>query len=482
MKRTLLILASVAVYTIAFAQAGDDESEMKQLSPAARAYHTSRTKITRPPYGLEKILTLLKNARADEDDNVVLPPKIYNSLSFREKFTYHMIHGESYDQNCDGGLFDTDEEKKIYAVLPGAFGDGLWSHRQEKFFKDNRDSVVSLMTTSIGRTHRVGANFKLVIADINATEMIPLLISTYNIGKKDHDLLTVLMLLMLNNKYQPFIISASYTKLYADKETRWKTWLNFNSANEALIIRRANDFYHGLAKKSKGSGDDEDMEFVLVNQSLVHYNDRRDITMPPYGLKKVLALIDRAFKDSPSMIKVLSPEEYATLSLREKFTYHMITGESYSQNCSFYSYPDEEKKIYAHLPDIFGANAWSSRQWDFFTGNRDSVISFMTEAAATSAGIGANFKWVIARLNAREMIPLLITTYRNSQKKDNDLLTVLMLLMRDNKYPSFLTSDICKQLYDSKESRYGSYLDFNAVHEAAIIQYATEFSSGLTKK
>jgi hypothetical protein len=251
MKRSLLLLVVFSVYITAYAQTGDaDEPEGKQPSKASWAYEAYRGKITRPPYGLEKILTLLKKSNSDEDDNVVLSPKIYASLSFREKFTYHMIHGESYGQNCDAGLATVDEEKKIFAELPGALGDEHWSDRQEKFFRDNHDSVVALMTASIGRTHRIGINFKRVIVDINATEMIPLLISTYNTDKKDHDILTLLMLLMLNNKYQPFMVSASYKKLYADKESRWNSSLNFNTANEELIIQRATDLYNGLSKKS----------------------------------------------------------------------------------------------------------------------------------------------------------------------------------------------------------------------------------------
>ena len=105
------------------------------------------------------------------------------------------------------------------------------------------------MSESIERARRVGVNYKNAIVEINATEMIPLLISTYNTDKKDHDILTLLMLLMLNNKYPAFMSSVSYTKLYASKESRWSACLNFNAANEALIIQRATDFYNGLPKK-----------------------------------------------------------------------------------------------------------------------------------------------------------------------------------------------------------------------------------------
>ena len=78
--------------------------------------------------------------------------------------------------------------------------------------------------------------------------MIPFLISTYNVNKKDHDILTVLMLLMLNNEYKEFMNSLSYKKLYGDKAGSYNAFLNFNVPNEELIIKRATDFYNGLPK------------------------------------------------------------------------------------------------------------------------------------------------------------------------------------------------------------------------------------------
>jgi hypothetical protein len=78
--------------------------------------------------------------------------------------------------------------------------------------------------------------------------MIPLLIKTYNTDKKDHDILTVLMLLMKKNNYAEFINSPSFKKLYADDESSYRAYLSLNSANEELIIKRASDFYNGLSK------------------------------------------------------------------------------------------------------------------------------------------------------------------------------------------------------------------------------------------
>jgi len=247
MKKSMLTLAAFVLCMAAFSQTDD---EPKKPSKASWAYESYRNKRTRPPYGLEKVLNLIKTAPSvDDEGSTVLPSKIYASLTLREKFTYNMVHGESYSQNCDGGIATVDEEKKIWALLPDPLGEEHWSGRQTDFFNQNHDTVVALMTESIERSHRVGVNYKNVIVEINATEMIPLLISTYNTDKKDHDILTLLMLLMLNNKYPPFMSSVSYTKLYANKESRWESYLSFNAANEALIIQRATDFYNGLPKK-----------------------------------------------------------------------------------------------------------------------------------------------------------------------------------------------------------------------------------------
>ena len=75
-----------------------------------------------------------------------------------------------------------------------------------------------------------------------AKEMIPLLIKTYNINKKDHDILTVLMLLMKESEYPEFVNSSSFKKLYADETSSYQAFLSFNSENEELIIKRASDF------------------------------------------------------------------------------------------------------------------------------------------------------------------------------------------------------------------------------------------------
>jgi hypothetical protein len=56
-----------------------------------------------------------------------------------------------------------------------------------------------------------------------------------------------LMNLMKDGNYDPFLKSASYRKLYCEI-CNYNTYLNYNQANEDLIIKRATEFYNGLPK------------------------------------------------------------------------------------------------------------------------------------------------------------------------------------------------------------------------------------------
>ncbi len=53
---------------------------------------------------------------------------------------------------------------------------------------------------------------------------------------------------MKDNEYEPFLLSGSYKKLYAE-DTSYQNYLNYSKANEELIIKRATDFYNADKKK-----------------------------------------------------------------------------------------------------------------------------------------------------------------------------------------------------------------------------------------
>ena len=438
----------------------------KEISAESHAYHEMVKRNTIPPYSIEKVRILIGALKpVDNADGwtstEAISTKTYGSLSLREKFTYHMIHGETYSQNCDGIPPIPDEQKKLFGYLSDPFGEYEWAERQKKFFKDNKDSVVALMSESIRRSHHIGLNYKKVIVDINATEMIPLLISMYNEKKIDHDILTVLMLLMSKNKYPVFINSLSWQKLYGDPKSNRRGYLDFNTANEQLILQRAADFYKGLAAE-------EERVFIRIPDL------SRGITTPPYSLQKVRQLILKMQNHA------LSDSSYLALSLREKFTYNTIHPESYRQNCSAYFEIDKSGgRIAAELPDVYGEFYWSDRQIKFFAENRDSVITWITETVGQTHDIGLNYKALILLINAREMIPFLKSNYL--LKGDNYTLTLLMLLMKQGAYAPFMNTAIYKESYEGSRSSRHTFIEYSKPNEYGILQQATNYYDGVAK-
>jgi hypothetical protein len=208
--------------------------------------------LTIPPYDLENVKMLSKRIYyvADGDEGIdSLDRKSYDSFSLRAKFTYNIIHPEFFHQLCDILPQHPDKANRIYGTLPDILGEYDWSPSQLAFFTNNRDSVAAFMKELSEKEGRVGANFREIIVDCNATGMIPFLIDAARKETKDHDDLTVLMLLMKKNRYSEFTGSSSYRKLYEVERDEYSRYLVFNKANEDLIIQRATNFYNGLDAK-----------------------------------------------------------------------------------------------------------------------------------------------------------------------------------------------------------------------------------------
>jgi hypothetical protein len=212
-----------------------------------------------PPFGLDKVKAALQQMRTVDDSNAIsdasttaLSDSAYDALSLDERFTYNMIHAEDYSQMCDGLPAHEDEGGRIYGLTRDFFGEYSWSQRQIGFFNDNRDSVNQLMKRVIDRQGSVGMNFLYIIAKYNAVDLIPSLIKVYRKDNSNHYILTVLMLLMKANNYSEFMQSTSYKKLYSsDDSHNYTAFLNYNKANEDLIIQRATNFYNTRAEATK---------------------------------------------------------------------------------------------------------------------------------------------------------------------------------------------------------------------------------------
>lgn len=244
MKIFFVCFFMMTLFTKVHAQ---EEEVYRNPSKESLAYHDYRTTESSPPYGLLKIKKLIGQLKLKEDNEggglLALNYKTYALLSLREKFTYHLIHGEAYSQICDAYPPTQDEHKKIFGYLPDVLDEYNWSEGQLKFLRENRDSVMALIKECVTKKNHVGVNFKRAIVEINGIEMIPFLIKIYNSEKKDGDLLTLLNLLLRRNKDAAFLASATYKKLYGE-EYSFTSFILFNKANEALIIKRATDFYN----------------------------------------------------------------------------------------------------------------------------------------------------------------------------------------------------------------------------------------------
>lgn len=239
--RNLLSLCLIAVAaTSLFAQEGMDGPKPSSVS---RKYAEYRLVNLEPKWGLAKIKTVVKGLKEDQDMNRKVTDQVFNSWNVQEKFTYTMIHGEDFSQNCDMMPQIVDEEKKVFSHFPGAFNDeATWSERQIKFMEANRTKVIELMKTTIVAKNRVGNNFKHAIWNLNAVELIPTLVTVYSKDKKDHDILTVLLLLMKDNKFPAFLKTSTYKKLFGE-EDNWRSYVMASPALYKETIGLAGGLY-----------------------------------------------------------------------------------------------------------------------------------------------------------------------------------------------------------------------------------------------
>ena len=226
------------------------EDYAKNPSKSTLKYREFRQESTTPTFGLAKVKKLVKTIKPDSDDNRHLNQKAYDSLTVEEKFTYTMIHGEDATQNCDVMPVFKDEEKKIFGYIPGNFHDETtWSDRQRKYLKDNRETVIKLIRRTILDDKRVGVNLKSAILEIDGVELIPDLAKVYNAKHYDHDILTVMMLLMKEGKFEPFAKSQSFEKLYGE-HSNYRGYIMANTDNQKLVIDRAMAYFkQRMAKK-----------------------------------------------------------------------------------------------------------------------------------------------------------------------------------------------------------------------------------------
>jgi hypothetical protein len=178
-----------------------------------------------------------------------LSPAQYDALTLRDKIAYDLNHPKSYSQMCSAIPFRDSSAWRIYSNLPPLV-DGLrtWSESQRDLFSKNRDSTIQVVMATIGQ-NGAGVELLTIIVDLNAKELIPLLIDSYHSDRSNHYILTALLLLMSNNDYSEFLRSQQYAQLYSEKLSARIDYLPYTTKNIDFILQQATSFYHASVRQ-----------------------------------------------------------------------------------------------------------------------------------------------------------------------------------------------------------------------------------------
>lgn len=236
MKRAVLFCLALGALPPAYSQ-----EDPPGLSAASANYHRYRLADTWPLYELNKVQNLINHAKdrpneGGDSGTLAISDKGWRSLRPAAKFTYCMIHGELYSQNCDGMPAFVGEETKIFAQPAAAFNNEQdWSDRQITFLQSRHSSVVEWIRKAIRTQNRVGVNLKKAILEIDANELVPDLVAQYWRSSRDKDVLSVLCLLMKHRRFAPFVKSPLFKALYSG-DASYQTFVPCSRDTEKFII------------------------------------------------------------------------------------------------------------------------------------------------------------------------------------------------------------------------------------------------------
>jgi hypothetical protein len=145
------------------------------------------------------------------------------------------------------------------------------------------------------------------------------------------------------------------------------------------------------------------------------------------------------------------------LSPYDRYLYCVAKPESFSQNC--YNPEDDEDGAVAYTavdtkPQIHGYfptdNVFllSERQLELLAKDRAGTLAFIKEDVHRFGILTTHQKEVLLHLNAVEFIPWLVDYFKHTTKQqDSDVLVLFFQLMRDNRYPPFMTSRTYAKVY-----------------------------------
>jgi hypothetical protein len=185
---------------------------------------------------------------------LLLTSVLFRNMTLHERFIYNIIRPRRYTQNCtlhvaylaNGTATSVKPAKRLYAQLPVPGSEYTWGDEQLSFFRDNRDSTLAWIREDIQRTRLVGLNYKTVLVEVNAVELIPDLLAIHDrqmvLRHEDDDIYTVIMQLMEKARYGPWLQTDLRKKLYGEDAVFWASVL-CTPGLDLMIHRLGMGFY-----------------------------------------------------------------------------------------------------------------------------------------------------------------------------------------------------------------------------------------------
>lgn len=177
-----------------------------------------------------------------------LDAKKMEQLNVRELVYYCTKYPASFSQICaDSYQADSTQTPKIVAHFYFDFSAQTMSESQHRALEQRSDSVVTVLKTYMENTPgKLDEDALVLLYELDPVESMPTVIKTLS----DQHLVnyTYLMVVMLNQGYQPFVETDMCKKLYGENSWHFSR-IEATPENRERIVKLARSFYEDTKNK-----------------------------------------------------------------------------------------------------------------------------------------------------------------------------------------------------------------------------------------
>jgi hypothetical protein len=219
---------------------------------------------------------------------------------------------------------------------------------------------------------------------------------------------------------------------------------------------------------------DEMFSLDKKSESVILHAPRLDSIMAK--LKKAQLAASKSATDYSFFHAIKLPDfVFNALTVKEKFVYAFKYPEQFTQNCAMYSFDKPDAPfLHASLPFEVAGLIVSKRQDKGLMESRNSTISYLTEIIKLPINTRNEYKQEMVKLKAFECLPDLTRKYDASKIKDNYILTTGLLLMKNDSFPPFVSSDIYKRFY-GENGHWRDKMDLTETIKTTIIDLIDKY-------